>query len=1257
MVLLGFAALPTAAQPLLRLTEFMAANSETLADEDGDFSDWIELENAGSAAADLAGWSLSDAADGLTRWTFPATNLPPNGRLLVFASGKDRGVAGAPLHADFRLSADGEYLGLFSPAGEPVSEFRPAFPPQVPDVSFGLGQPSEVVRFVTGDTPAFHLVPENDGVDADWFRGGTLGTGWETGFAAVGYETSPAEYAGLIRTEVRTTMHQQNASCLVLIPFVVTAPLEIGQLSLSLRFDDGFVAWVNGVEVAHENAPADLPWNASATANHPDAEALIAETFDLTAYRDRLTAGTNWLALHGLNVSTGSSDFLLVPELSGTRITATDIAWRYFTTPTPGRPNAAGSGNVGPLIRMLRHEPPPPERPGAEEDLLILARVSESFNPVAGVILHYRVGFGLEATLPMADDGAHDDGAAGDGLFGARIPASASAPGDLVRYWVEASDTEGGSSRWPPFVEPGKAPEYQGTVVADPSFSSRLPIWEWYAADPGLGRTRSGTRGAVLFDGRLYDNVFIRARGGATSGGSQKFDFNPGDHLVVNETIGAVEEANLNTPGSDPSWLRLPLAFEAFRLAGAAASESFHVRMRVNGQSDRVGLFVEQVDERFLRRRGFDEQGALYKFVQRRTLTPVFSNATEGVEKKTRLHEGLEDLEAFVQGLHGATAEARQAWFFDHVDVPGLLNYLAVRCVIQDADDVRKNFYLYRDTRGNGEWTIFPWDKDWTFGVTGDGGPWLRHPFFGDYAHRKANADQWNELWEFVFNDPEVRPLYLRRLRSVMDALLGPPGTTAEMPGLEASARAPVPDLVAELGGTVSAGLQSVLQFFDQRRNDLYVTYAATNRAAGANALVPQAQLQMAEPTFGAIDFNPASGRQAEEFVRLDNAQPTAFDLSGWQIDGGIRHTFRPGTVMAAGGALFLSPDARAFRGRASSPSGGEGRLVQGNYAGQLSARGETLVLLDPAGRERLRWAYPGAPTTAQQGLRVTELMFHPADDAPANGDGSREFIELKNVGPGPLDLRGVRFTDGIAFAFDGETPAVLGSGEVGVLVADETAFRAAYGPAARVLGVFTGRLDNGGERLRLVDGVGEEVLDFRYEDAWYPLADGGGRSLVIKDPAAPLSAWGDSLGWDISAAVGGSPGQDEDPRTGEDLDGDGMADDWERRHQLDPTTDDAVLDPDADGLNNLGEFQAGTDPQDAASCLRLEVALDDAGRIRLTFTAQAGRTYRITRAARLADEHWQLAWEITGALGEQAFSDPSAAGEARFYRLVVVVP
>src|SRR5439155_17155909 len=90
------------------ISEFMADNSRTLADQDGDFSDWIELYNASGDTVDLAGWSLTDEAAQPTKWRFPRTLLRPNSYLVVFASEKSRNLEEAELHINFKLSADGE---------------------------------------------------------------------------------------------------------------------------------------------------------------------------------------------------------------------------------------------------------------------------------------------------------------------------------------------------------------------------------------------------------------------------------------------------------------------------------------------------------------------------------------------------------------------------------------------------------------------------------------------------------------------------------------------------------------------------------------------------------------------------------------------------------------------------------------------------------------------------------------------------------------------------------------------------------------------------------------------------------------------------------------------------------------------------------------------------------------------------------------------------------------------------------------------
>jgi len=128
--------LPLAAQ--VWISEFMAVGS-TLKDEDGSTPDWLEIWNTAPDPVNLGGWHLTDRATKLTKWTFPATNLASGGFLVVFASGKDRAVAGAPLHTNFKLSSAGEYLGLVEPDGQTIShQYSPAYPPQVSGVSYGI---------------------------------------------------------------------------------------------------------------------------------------------------------------------------------------------------------------------------------------------------------------------------------------------------------------------------------------------------------------------------------------------------------------------------------------------------------------------------------------------------------------------------------------------------------------------------------------------------------------------------------------------------------------------------------------------------------------------------------------------------------------------------------------------------------------------------------------------------------------------------------------------------------------------------------------------------------------------------------------------------------------------------------------------------------------------------------------------------------------------------------------------------------------
>ncbi len=120
------------------ITELMARNTRTLADGDGDFSDWLEVHNPILTPIQLGGYYLTDDANNLTKWQFPATTLQPGSYLVVFASKKNRAISGSQLHTNFNLDGRGEYLALVKPDGITVaSEFSPGFPEQRTAYSYG----------------------------------------------------------------------------------------------------------------------------------------------------------------------------------------------------------------------------------------------------------------------------------------------------------------------------------------------------------------------------------------------------------------------------------------------------------------------------------------------------------------------------------------------------------------------------------------------------------------------------------------------------------------------------------------------------------------------------------------------------------------------------------------------------------------------------------------------------------------------------------------------------------------------------------------------------------------------------------------------------------------------------------------------------------------------------------------------------------------------------------------------------------------
>ncbi|MBN2000128.1 CotH kinase family protein [candidate division KSB1 bacterium] len=117
------------------INELQSANRSVIQDENGDYSDWLEIYNPTSSAFSLEGYTLSDNMKNPSKWIFPQKTIAPREFLLIFATGKDRRNPGRPLHTNFKLASRGEKLAFFTADGVLLDSVSTG--PLAVDVSFG----------------------------------------------------------------------------------------------------------------------------------------------------------------------------------------------------------------------------------------------------------------------------------------------------------------------------------------------------------------------------------------------------------------------------------------------------------------------------------------------------------------------------------------------------------------------------------------------------------------------------------------------------------------------------------------------------------------------------------------------------------------------------------------------------------------------------------------------------------------------------------------------------------------------------------------------------------------------------------------------------------------------------------------------------------------------------------------------------------------------------------------------------------------
>jgi hypothetical protein len=588
--------------------------------------------------------------------------------------------------------------------------------------------------------------------------------------------TRKADYTNHFTTDVTSHLGGNATGLYMRIPFQVEDIPNIDSLKLRMKYDDGFAAYLNGQLIAMGNAPETTRFDSVATSDRDAVAATQFEDFDITRGIDFLKPGANVLQLHVMNLSKTDADFLGGIELIvGTRVSELDQA-RYFIDPTPAALNGLGATRLGPLITTVDHAPHVPE---ANQPIVVTAAVNRTFANVGAVTLNYRVMYGATSSVAMVDDGTAGDSAAQDGIFTATIPGGIAEPGQMIRWFVQARDVDGLSSRFPFFRDPLQNEAYQGTVVNDPALHSNLPIIHWFAERPTQAGTAAGSYGSVFYDGEFYDNVRFDLHGQSSQGFPRKshnVDF-PSDHRFrLRDDLQRMKDIDLLSNYADQSLLRNTLAWEQIKATGGPALMAFPVRLHLNGEFYSIYDFVEDADDRWLGRLGLDPNNPLYKIYNS-------FEAPGGAEKKSRRWEGNEDLTEVINGIRGRNGIDAVDFAFDNIDLASMANFLVGFTMTSNRDCCHKNYFAYRDTTGTGEWSFFHWDQDLSNGRNWGG---FNRAYFDDtiYPTNEILVGTNNTLITLLWNRvPGFQEMFLRRLRTVMDEYVKPPGTPySELP-------------------------------------------------------------------------------------------------------------------------------------------------------------------------------------------------------------------------------------------------------------------------------------------------------------------------------------------------------------------------------------------------------------------------------------------------------------------------------------------
>jgi hypothetical protein len=1078
------------------ISEFMARNAVTLLDSDGDSSDWVELYNSSSTSVSLEGWALTDDSQQADKWRFPALDLEAGKFLVVFASGKDRRDPEGELHTIFRLSSGGEFLGLVSPTGVLESHFAPTYPEQLVDASYGFPMLRVAQTVVGAQTPARLLVPQQSSqLDRNWQQPEFDDSAWTVATGAIGYDRKEEPtVVDFFETDVASSMLDLNASAFLRIPLAFEDSTTIEVLELRVRFDGGFLIYLNGIELLRENV-VRTRYNSSAGLPRSPLDIPVEVFYTVAVPAGLLLPTGNVLAVHAQNDDRESPEFLFALGVDGARADGLSVeAAKFFSAPTPGWLN-------WPIGQQGQAAPPEFSVPGGSfTGALELTLESDSPNAV----IRYR----LNGPVPTERSDIYHQ------------PLTLTA---VTRVTARA-------------FEPGKVPSdpvthtYLAIDEETRSFTSDLPI----VLISSYGRNVStvalpmhievinvGEDGRASITGarEFVGDGVIKERGSSSAGRPKKSysaeirDLYGRDEDV--EILGLPADSDFVLYAAynfDRALMRNPLMYRLANSIGRYAVRDRFCEVFVESRGglidgvsyagvyslfEKIGRGEHRVDVESLPADAVEEPdvtgGYILKIdrpdpgdtgfvaggVQIRYVYPKEAVVRKRPEQVAWIRDYFTQ---FAESLR-STMLTDSTNYSEFIDVRSWIDHQLLNEFAKNPDGYVLSTYFYKPRGGKVHMGPI-WDFDRTIGPNDD--------------ERARSPIGWSPVmnsnwWGTLLNDEEF---LMRRSERWLELRNGPLATQRVL------------ELIEEMRTTLRES---------QVRN-----FAKWRLALGAGGWE------------GQVDH--LSEWVADRLVWMDGqlTPRPRFSHAGGFIESDIELT-----LSVASGSIYYTvngPDPRAEDGTVAPEA-----LV---FEQPISIASNTRV------RARTRigggaWSGLASVSFAMvvPDVLVTEIMFNPPRlEGDLGGTTNFEFFELFNAGEEAVDLAGWTYRQDaprVLFDFSTATESVLQPGEYGVVVRNLVFFRSRYGDEPRVLGQYTNTLSNVGDRIFLEGPLGEDFLSFEYRGDWYELAGGGGHSLLLRQPPLPRSEWSTAAAWEPSARVGGSPGRSDTFQSGRQRPGD----------------------------------------------------------------------------------------------------------------------